>query len=181
MPSLYDFNCRTAAGTSQCLSDYQGCVVLIVNTASRCAFTSQYHALQQLHAQYQMRGLEILDFPCNQFRQQAPQDSNTYAEFCQQEFGVQFAVFDKVDVNGAQAHPLFTWLKQQQPHDQGGSWWKSALLRVAALGQGVEQPGDIRWNFTKFLVDRQGQVIARFAPDCPPEHIAPAIEQALVA
>ncbi len=133
--------------------------MLIVNTASKCGFTPQYEGLEALHQRYQSKGLAVLGFPCNQFGQQEPGSEESVAEFCQLNYGVSFTMHSKVDVNGKQAHPLFVYLKAQAP---------------GALGTSA-----IKWNFTKFLVNRQGEVIKRFAPATKPQKLAPSIETLL--
>ena len=136
--SIYDFKVKDDAGQEVSLADYKGKVLLIVNTATRCGFTPQYKDLEPLYQKYHAQGLEILDFPCNQFGQQAPGTIHEIHEFCTANYGIHFPQFDKIDVNGENAHPLYTWLKEQT----GG--------------------GDIKWNFTKFLVGRDGKVIKRY-------------------
>lgn len=175
--TIYDFSVQKG-GKSQDLHEFAGKVLLIVNTASRCGLTPQYSQLQDLYQQFHAQGLEILDFPCNQFREQAPEMDAEYVQVCQMKFGVQFPIFDKVDVNGAQAHPLFVYLKQQQPEDKGNFKFKDLLLKLASLGE-KREPQDIQWNFTKFLVNRQGEVVTRFAPSIEPAEIADDIEALL--
>ena len=136
--SIYDFKVKNDVGQEISLSDYKGKVLLIVNTATRCGFTPQYKELEPLYQKYQAQGFEILDFPCNQFGQQAPGTIQEIHQFCTANFNIHFPQFDKIDVNGENAHPLYTWLKAQA----GG--------------------GDIKWNFTKFLVGRDGKVIKRY-------------------
>ena len=151
---------RRASGAAEVLTDYQGRVLLVVNVASRCGFTPQYGGLQSLYDDYNARGLEILAFPCNQFGHQEPGSEAEITQFCQSEYRVSFPLFGKTDVNGAAAHPIFIWLKQA----------KRGLIG-----------SDIRWNFTKFLVDAQGRVQERFAPTTGPEKIRPSIESLLSA
>ena len=136
--SIYDFKVMDDVGQRVSLSDYKGKVLLIVNTATRCGFTPQYKDLEQLYQKYHLQGFEILDFPCNQFGEQAPGTIQEIHSFCTANFDIHFPQFDKIDVNGPQAHPLYTWLKEQA----GG--------------------GDIKWNFTKFLIGRNGKVIKRY-------------------
>lgn len=156
--TLSDFSATTLAGAPQDLSAYAGQVVLVVNTASECGFTPQYEGLEQLWQTYRDRGLVVLGFPCNQFGGQEPGDAEEIGAFCQKNYGVTFPMFDKVDVNGDDAHPLFQWLRQE----------KGGLL------------GDkIKWNFTKFLVGRDGTVIDRYAPTTKPEALTDDIEKAL--
>lgn len=167
MTQLYDFTLPTATGEQKNLGDYRGKVLLIVNTATRCGLTPQYEQLQALYAKYREQGFEVLDFPCNQFREQAPETIGEYAQVCQMKFGTQFPIFDKIDVNGANAHPLYVYLKQQQPEDHSDHQFKDLLLKLASLGES-RGANDIKWNFTKFLVNRQGEVVARFAPSTAP-------------
>jgi len=157
--SVYEFSARTIRGEEQPLSAYRGGVLLIVNTASRCGFTPQYQELQQLYDEYRNRGFVVLGFPCNQFGGQEPGTEEEIEQFCQLNYGVTFPLFAKVDVNGDNAHPLFQYLKEQAP---------------GALGTKA-----IKWNFTKFLVDRSGQVVARFAPQTKPSDLKEEIEKLL--
>ncbi len=175
---LYDFVMKDARGNDVALSGYAGKVLLIVNTATRCGLTPQYSELQTLYARYAGQGLEILDFPCNQFRNQAPESGGEIEQVCQTKFGTQFKIFDKINVNGVDAHPLYRYLKAQQPHDSGGGGIKGALLKLAALGS-KREAGDIEWNFTKFLVDRNGRVVNRFAPAVAPLSIEGEIKSLL--
>jgi glutathione peroxidase len=158
MTTLGDFTATAIDGTETGLAAYEGQVVLVVNTASQCGFTPQYAGLQALQDTYGERGFTVLGFPCDQFGGQEPGDEDEIASFCERSFGVDFPLFAKVDVNGGSAHPLFAWLRGE---------------RSGLLG------GRIRWNFTKFLVARDGTVIDRFAPTTKPERIAADIERAL--
>jgi len=159
MTTLGDFSATSIDGQETDLSAFEGQVVVVVNTASQCGFTSQYAGLQQLHDTYGERGFTVLGFPCDQFGNQEPGDEAEIATFCERNYGVRFPMFAKVDVNGDDAHPLFAWLRDQ----------KSGLL-----------PGDgIKWNFTKFVIGRDGQVIKRFSPTTEPEKLADTIERAL--
>ena len=159
MPTVHDFKATSIEGDERSLRDYAGKVLLIVNTASECGFTPQYQELQALYEQYRERGLEVLGFPCNQFGGQEPGPEDQIQTFCERRFGVAFPLFSKVDVNGAQAHPLFVHLKKAAP--------------------GLLGSKDIKWNFTKFLVDRQGNVLDRYAPATSPMSIKGDIEAAL--
>ena len=150
MSELYNITVKDAKGNDVSMGDYKGKVLLIVNTATGCGFTPQYDGLQDLYEKYQEQGFEILDFPCNQFGHQAPGTNEEIAEFCTGRFGITFKQFLKIDVNGENESPLYTYLKKQQ----GGM-----------LGS------NIKWNFTKFLVDRQGNVIERFGPTTTPDKI----------
>ncbi len=149
--SVYDYNAKTIRGEDVSLSRYRGKVLLIVNTASACGFTPQYKGLQQLYAKHREAGLEILGFPCNQFGGQEPGAEAEIAEFCEVNFGVTFPLFAKVDVNGDNAHPLFKYLSKEAP--------------------GILGTKSIKWNFTKFLVDRDGNVIARYGSTDSPEDL----------
>lgn len=157
--TIYEINAANSAGNDVSLEHYKGKVLLIANTASKCGLTPQYGELQKLYDQYRERGLEILGFPCNQFGAQEPGTNEEAASFCQLNYGVTFPVFAKVDVNGDQAHPLFKQLKNEQP--------------------GETPDGEIAWNFTKFLVDRDGNVVRRFEPKESPETMKEAIESLL--
>ena len=164
---IYDIRVKNDAGQEVSLSDYRGKVLLIVNTATRCGFTPQYEELETLYKKYCDEGLEILDFPCNQFGQQAPGTIREIHEFCTANFDIQFPQFDKVDVNGPQASPLFTFLKSKQPFrgfntaDPRGKMMDQMLRKQDAA---YDKKSDIKWNFTKFLVSRDGRVIARYEP-----------------
>ena len=164
---IYDIRVKNDAGQEVSLSDYHGKVLLIVNTATRCGFTPQYEELEALYKKYCDEGLEILDFPCNQFGQQAPGTIREIHEFCTANFDIQFPQFDKVDVNGPQASPLFTFLKSKQPFrgfntaDPRGKMMDQMLRKQDAA---YDKKSDIKWNFTKFLVSRDGRVIARYEP-----------------
>lgn len=159
MQTAYDFSAIDIDGHDQALADYRGKVLLVVNVASKCGFTPQYAGLQKLWETYRDRGLVILGFPCDQFGHQEPGDEAEIRNFCSLTYDVDFPMFAKVDVNGGKAHPLWTWLKDQ----------KSGLLGIGA----------IKWNFSKFLVGRDGRVIARYAPTDKPESLAKDIEAAL--
>jgi glutathione peroxidase len=148
--NIYDFSAVTMQGTDVSLSDFKGKVLLIVNTASKCGFTPQFKGLEALYQQYQGKGFEILGFPCNQFGNQDPGSNEEIKKFCELNYGVTFPMFEKVDVNGDSAHPLFKFLKKQAP----------GFIGTEA----------IKWNFTKFLVDRNGKVIDRYAPTDAPEN-----------
>ena len=159
MASIYSFSARTLGGEEVSLDRYRGKVLLIVNTASECGFTPQYSGLQKLYETYAGRDFEILGFPCNQFGKQEPGDATQIGSFCEKNYGVSFPMFDKIDVNGAKAHPLYRYLTGEAP----------GLL-------GLE---GIKWNFTKFLVSRDGTVVKRFAPVTKPEAITGEIEKLL--
>jgi glutathione peroxidase len=157
--SIYDFQVTALDGTQVPLSQYKDQVLLIVNTASECGFTPQYEGLENLYQKYKDRGFVVLGFPCNQFGKQEPGDSSEIANFCTTRFSVTFPMFEKVEVNGENAHPLFQFLKQRAP--------------------GILGSKSIKWNFTKFLVNRNGEVVKRFAPKDKPEHLTQHIEALL--
>jgi glutathione peroxidase len=155
---LYDFSATLNNGKEKKLSAYKGKVLLIVNTASQCGNTPQYRGLQELHAKYHDRGFDVLAFPCNQFGHQEPGSDEDIKSFCELNYGVEFPLFSKIEVNGDDAHPLYKFLKSE----------KTGLLSDS-----------IKWNFTKFLVDKQGKVIERYAPMTSPARIASDIERQL--
>ncbi|MFW2364955.1 MAG: glutathione peroxidase [Desulforhopalus sp.] len=148
MSTIYDYDVATIDGIETNLGTYQGKVMLIVNVASKCGFTSQYDGLEKLYKKYQDKGLAILGFPCNQFGKQEPGTEDQIMEFCRLNYGVTFPMFAKIEVNGDNAHPLYVHLKKQRP--------------------GILGSGSIKWNFTKFLIDREGRVIDRFSPSTTP-------------
>ena len=156
--NIYDYSVKAQDGSEVFLADYQDKVLLIVNTATGCGFTPQYDGLQDLYEKYQPQGLEILDFPCNQFGNQAPGSDEEITDFCQSRYGVTFRQFKKIKVNGNGEEPLYTFLKSQKKGVMGNN---------------------IKWNFTKFLVDRKGNVVERFAPTVTPEKIEEQIKELL--
>ena len=163
--NVYDFKVKDDAGKNVSLSNYKGKVLLIVNTATRCGFTPQYKDLEALYEKYQGKGLEILDFPCNQFGAQAPGTIQEIHQFCTANYDIKFPQFDKIDVNGENAHPLYTWLKAQKGfggfdvNDQHGKMMDDMLRKRDA---DFDKKNDIKWNFTKFLVSREGKVLKRY-------------------
>ncbi len=159
MTSIYDYEFKLASGQTREMADFSGKVLLIVNTASKCGFTPQFKGLEALYEKYADRGLVVIGFPCNQFANQDPGSNEEIVEFCQLNYGVTFPMAEKVDVNGENTHPLYQFLKSEA----GG-----------LLGS-----KNIKWNFTKFLVDDKGNVLERFAPSTKPEKIAAAIESLL--
>ena len=165
--SIYDFKVKDDAGKEVSLSDYKDKVLLIVNTATRCGFTPQYKELEALYEKYAKEGFEILDFPCNQFGEQAPGSIQEIHQFCTANFDIRFPQFDKIEVNGANEHPLYTWLKAQKgfsgfdTNDQRGKFMDDMLRKRDAE---FDKKSDIKWNFTKFLVSRDGRVIKRYEP-----------------
>jgi glutathione peroxidase len=159
MTTIADFTVTTNRGEPLDLKDKLGNVLLVVNTASKCGFTPQYDGLEKLYEQYKDRGFEVLGFPCNQFGGQEPGDADEIAEFCKVNFGVTFPLMQKVEVNGDNASPLFDWMKKEAP--------------------GILGSRAIKWNFTKFLIDREGNVVKRYGPSDAPEGIAKDIEKLL--
>jgi glutathione peroxidase len=158
MSSVYDFSAVTLAGQELPLKQFEGQVLLIVNTASACGFTPQYKGLEDLHQALQPRGFSVLGFPCNQFGSQEPGDAGQIESFCASNYSISFPMFEKIDVNGGNAHPLYKFLKNE----------KSGLLGSS-----------VKWNFTKFLIDRRGRVVARHAPTTKPESLTREIEALL--
>jgi glutathione peroxidase len=157
--TIYGFSTKTIAGKEVSLADYKGKVALIVNTASKCGFTPQFAGLEEVYEKYKDRGFVILGFPCNQFAGQDPGSNDQIQEFCQLNYGVKFPMFGKIDVNGSNAHPLFKFLTSEKP----------GILGIEA----------IKWNFTKFLIDKDGNPVKRYAPSTKPEEITPDIEKLL--
>ncbi len=160
MAGIYDFTATTLDGQTSTLEPFQGKVLLIVNTASKCGFTPQYTGLETLQKKYAAQGFTVLGFPCDQFGHQEPGDAAEIASFCSTRYDVSFPMFAKIEVNGAHAHPLWAWLKSEKSGFLGGA---------------------IKWNFTKFLVGRDGTVLDRFAPTTKPEALTPKVEAALLA
>ena len=158
MPDIYDFTAKSLSGADVPLKQFEGQVLLIVNTASKCGFTPQYEGLEALHRELSPRGFAVLGFPCNQFGAQEPGDAKAIAEFCESKYDVSFPMFEKIHVNGSNAHPLYNYLKRE----------KTGLLGSS-----------IKWNFTKFLVDRSGRVVARHAPTMTPQGLKREIEALL--
>lgn len=157
--TIYDFSAKDIKGNEVSLADYQGKVLLIVNTASKCGFTPQFEGLQNLHKELGDKGFEVLGFPCNQFLSQDPGDEGAISQFCSLNYGVSFPMFAKIEVNGEGTHPLFRFLKKE--------------------AKGLMGSEKVKWNFTKFLVDSNGQVVRRYAPTAKPEEIQADIEKLL--
>lgn len=180
--NVYSFEVRDDVGQQVSLSQYKGKVLLIVNTATRCGFTPQYEELENIYQKYNQQGFEILDFPCNQFGEQAPGSIEEIHEFCMVNFDIHFPQFDKIDVNGENASPLFTYLKSKMPFkgfDQSDEMGR--LLHEMFMKQDADyaKSPDIKWNFTKFLVDKKGKVIARFEPSDSMQKVEEAIKKLL--
>jgi glutathione peroxidase len=157
--SVYDYEANTLRGQEESLSKYKGKVLLVVNTASKCGFTPQYKGLQEVYDKFKDRGFEVLGFPSNQFAGQEPGESEDIAEFCEINYGVTFPMYEKVNVKGSEAHPLFKYLSKEAP--------------------GVLGSKSVKWNFTKFLVDQEGRVLKRFSPQTTPDQIEADIAKLL--
>ena len=176
--SLYDIPLKSLAGHASTLAGFKGQVLLIVNVASRCGLTPQYEGLERLHEKYGERGLQVLGFPCNDFLGQEPGSAEEIQQFCTTNFGVRFPMFEKVNINSAPRHPLYALLIAAQPDATGGGGLRDKLAQKNLL---PKNDSDVTWNFEKFLVGRDGRVLARFAPDVAPDdaQLIAAIEAAL--
>ena len=177
MSKVYDFTVKDRTGSEVNLSEYAGKVLLIVNTATGCGFTPHYDPLEAMYKEFKDKGFEILDFPCNQFANQAPGDEEEIHQFCTLKFGTEFPQFAKIDVNGEDALPLFAYLATEKPFEGFGKGLKNAALNKFANANN-KQFGDkayIKWNFTKFLIDREGNVVARFEPTTDMEEVKAAV------
>lgn len=181
--SIYDYHqVRTLTGQPVRLEDYEGKVLIVVNTASKCGFTPQYADLQKLYDKYKDRGLEILGFPCNQFGEQEPGGSSEVQNFCEINYGVTFPLFEKSLVRGPHAHPLFRYLTEQAPFEGFDTSTPSGNMLHAFLSEKLPEfmeGNDVKWNFTKFLIDREGRVVRRFESPVEPLDMEPAIEALL--
>ncbi len=164
--NVYDFKVKAQDGSEVSLSDYKGKVLLIVNTATGCGFTPQYSELQDIYEEFKDKGLEILDFPCNQFGEQAPGGDEEIHTFCTGRFGITFPQFSKIDVNGEKAIPLYKWLTENTKFEGFGKNPMSLILNgvVKKMDKDYKNNGNIKWNFTKFIIDRSGNIVARFEP-----------------
>ena len=181
MKTVYDFTVKDRKGNQVSLKAYAGKVLLIVNTATGCGFTPHYEPLEAMYKEYREQGFEILDFPCNQFANQAPGSEDEIHQFCTVKFGADFPQFKKIDVNGENAEPLFAFLATEKPFEGFGKGIKNAALNKFA-DMNNKQFGDkayIKWNFTKFLVDREGKVVARFEPTVDMKDVRAAVAAAL--
>ena len=181
MASIYGFTVKDDKGSDVSLSQYAGKVLLIVNTATGCGFTPHYEPLEEMYKDLRGKGLEILDFPCNQFAGQAPGTQEEIHDFCTIHFGADFPQFLKIDVNGENADPLFAFLASEKPFQGFGKGLKNAALK-AFTDRNNKKFGDkayIRWNFTKFLIDREGKVLARFEPTVDMKEVRAAVEAEL--
>ena len=178
---IYDLDVMAQDGSQVNLGDYKGKVLLVVNTATGCGFTPQYTQLEQIYADCRDQGFEILDFPCNQFADQAPGSDDEIHEFCTLKFGTEFPQFSKIDVNGETAHPLFAYLATEKPFEGFGGGIKNKALEKFADANN-KKFGDaayIKWNFTKFLIDREGNVVARFEPTADMGEVEAAVKAQL--
>ncbi len=176
--NIYDFSAKDKQQAEQPLSQYRNKVILIVNTATRCGLTPQYEQLEALYKQYKDKGFEILDFPCNQFLEQAPGTDEEISSFCTLNYGTTFPRFSKIDVNGEGTHPLFVFLKEQidnETEDEQAEAFREKIKDIAPF----KGDKDIKWNFTKFLIDKTGIPVARFSPTFKPEALKSAIEKLL--
>ncbi|MBR3245648.1 MAG: glutathione peroxidase [Parasporobacterium sp.] len=170
--ALYDLNVIKRNGEEFSLEQLKGKVLLIVNTATGCGFTPQYEGLEKLYEQYHDKGLEVLDFPCNQFLNQAPGTDEEIHEVCTLKYNTKFDQFKKIDVNGENESPVYTWLKEQiKKEEVKGLKNKTAMAMISKLSTTATKEGDIMWNFTKFLVDREGNAVKRYAPTTDPSEI----------
>ncbi|MCR5528814.1 MAG: glutathione peroxidase [Saccharofermentans sp.] len=181
MASIYDFNVKDRKGNEVSLKEYEGKVLLIVNTATGCGFTPHYEPLEAMYKDLKDKGFEILDFPSNQFADQAPGSDDEIHEFCKMKFGTEFPQFSKIDVNGETASPLFSYLATEKPFEGFGKGLKNIALEKFS-NMNNKKFGDkayIKWNFTKFLIDREGKVISRFEPTVDMADVRAAVEALL--
>ena len=179
--SIYDYSVRTQDGREESLSKYKGKVLLIVNTATGCGFTPQYKDLEALYKDHEKDGLEILDFPSNQFLGQAPGTDEEIHEFCTLKYGTTFPQYHKIDVRGETADPLFRYLAENTEFEGFGSGPKALMMKGVArkMDKDYKNNGEIKWNFTKFLIDREGNIIERFEPTISMETVREEVEKAL--
>ncbi len=178
---IYGFEVKAMNGTMVPLSDYKGKVMLIVNTATGCGFTPQYEDLQKIYDEFKDKGLEILDFPCNQFREQAPGSDEEIHTFCKGRFGITFPQFSKIDVIGENADPLFKYLSENTKFEGFGKGLKVKLLAAAvkSVDKDYKDNSNVKWNFTKFLIGRDGSILARFEPTVGMEEVRAAVAKAV--
>ena len=178
--NLYDFTVKTRKGADVSLSDFAGKLVMVVNTAPGCGFTPQYKELQEIYDEFKDKGFEILDFPCNQFADQAPGTDEEIHTFCTGRFGITFPQYAKIDVNGENAIPLYQWLTSSTKFD-GFNGPMGLMLSgvVKKMDKDYKNNGNIKWNFTKFLIDREGNIVARFEPTMSMDKVRAAVEAAL--
>jgi glutathione peroxidase len=178
---IYGFEVKAMNGTMVPLSDYKGKVMLVVNTATGCGFTPQYEDLQKIYDEFKDKGLEILDFPCNQFREQAPGSDEEIHTFCKGRFGITFPQFSKIDVIGENADPLFKYLSENTKFEGFGKGLKIKLLAAAvkSVDKDYKDNSNVKWNFTKFLIGRDGSILARFEPTVGMEEVRAAVAKAV--
>ncbi len=181
MKTVYDFTVKDREGNDVSLAECKGKVLLIVNTATGCGFTPHYEPLEEMYKEFRDKGFEILDFPCNQFANQAPGDADEIHQFCTLKFGTEFPQFQKIDVNGDNADPLFVFLATEKPFEGFGKGIKNMALNkfANANNKAFGEKAYIKWNFTKFLIDREGKVIARFEPTEDMKKVREAVAAAL--
>lgn len=180
MEKIYDFKAPTSKGVDLDFAQFEGKVLLIVNTASKCGFTPQFEGLEKLHEQYKDKGLVVIGFPCNQFAEQDPGSDGEIQEFCRVNYGVTFQIMKKIDVNGDNEHPIFTYLKEQAPTEEyKGLKAKATATMLKGISKSYKKESDIRWNFTKFLISRDGKTVKRFPPTEEPKSFESEIEAML--
>ena len=180
MSTIYDFKAIASNGKEIDFSDFRGKVLLIINTASKCGFTPQFDGLEKLNEKYRERGLVCIGFPCNQFAHQDPGSDSEIEGFCRVNYGVTFQIMKKIDVNGNYEHPIFTYLKEAAPTEEyKGLKAKAAAAMFKTISKSVEKDSDIKWNVTKFLISRDGNIVKRFAPTTEPKDIEKVIEEML--
>jgi glutathione peroxidase len=180
--SIYKFKANTIDGVEVSLEEFKGKVLLIANTASKCGFTPQYGDLEEIYKKYKDKGLEVLGFPCNQFAEQEPGSNNEVKKFCQLNYGVTFPMFEKIDVRGASAHPLFKYLSEAVPFEGFDLNHPIGKILNSLLKEKFPETligNSIKWNFTKFLIDREGNVVGRFEPTAEPKDMVSEIEKLL--
>ena len=176
--SIYDYKVKNRNGKDISIADYKGKVLIIVNTATGCGFTPQYEGLEKLYKEYHDKGLEILDFPCNQFGNQAPGTDDEIHQFCQFKYNTSFDQYAKIDVNGENESPLYTYIKNEVKEDIiVGMKNQIAMKAIEKISSTCKIDGDIKWNFTKFLIDREGNIIARYSPTFKPEDMEEKIKE----
>lgn len=180
MSTIYDYKAIASNGQEIDFAQFKGKVLLIVNTASKCGFTPQFDGLEELNEKYRDKGLVVIGFPCNQFANQDPGTDSEITEFCRLNYGVTFQIMQKIDVNGKDEHPIFTYLKAQAPTEEvKGLKAKAATAMFSKISKSVEKDSDIKWNFTKFLISRDGTRIERFAPTTEPKDFEQSIQAML--
>lgn len=178
--NIYDFSVKAQDGKSVALSNFKGKVLLVVNTATECGFTPQYEDIQAIYEELHHDGLEILDFPCNQFRAQAPGSDSEIHAFCTGRFGITFPQFSKIDVNGDNADPLYKWLTSNTKYEGFEGAKKYILIPIVkGMDPDFENNGNIKWNFSKFIIDKNGEIAARFEPTAPFDRVKAKIEEEL--